>query len=354
MGDGGGGISELRDAALDLPSEPVGRTLSMIPPIDSQILPDSDSLSLPSEPSGIINWFSTEECDDLFGDSILQEDVRGQEEGYFLSRFIRPNGRQRRGGDFLLFGRNSKEIDKCAVLSNVVTVGDAEAKENNGFVDHHIQDDEANQVEAAEMRFSLENVLSRVKCEDGHSRCQRFSLIHSKDVAENGGSCTEEDYIVPAIKDGKSRNKGACDLKNVLASSKHENDEKMIIGPPTGAFISPKSRDDHFIKETTNLVAEKKKCAVSAARNNRSEEKKGCGSKSRHEGCPTLRKDQMAASRRPFSEMSNFVPLNNLDQKVGKWQCPRKRKAELGPPMKQLRLEQWVRQSETKHIQHIR
>lgn len=33
--------------------------------------------------------------------------------------------------------------------------------------------------------------------------------------------------------------------------------------------------------------------------------------------------------------------LTNIDERSGKWKCPRKRKPDVGPPLKQLRLGQW-------------
>ncbi|XP_058222122.1 uncharacterized protein LOC131332082 [Rhododendron vialii] len=54
--------------------------------------------------------------------------------------------------------------------------------------------------------------------------------------------------------------------------------------------------------------------------------------------------DSLAVLRRkPLSETTN----NNIQHAdyleiTGKWQCPQKRKPNLGPPLKQLRLEQWV------------
>ncbi|XP_049936981.1 uncharacterized protein LOC116266188 isoform X2 [Nymphaea colorata] len=306
-----------------------------------------------AEPAGIRSWFSSGECDALFGDSILQEDVQGEED-YLANYFEHPNDQCKRGGDFLLSGSGFKENNKCAVFSNVDSDDDGGAKETNGCAHNHLHDDQATQLEAAEMPFSLENVLLRAKCEDLQSRRQRFSLIHPKDIVEGGTSSTEEVYTVPAIKEENPRKKEGCDLKNVLSSCKRENDQKMVTRPLTGAFFSPKNRENNFAMEIINSVAEKRNCAASAASNSRTEENKGYDSTSRQEGYSTLSTARMAASRRPFSETSNFVQLQNLDGKVGKWQCPRKRKADFGPPMKQLRLERWVRRSETKRFQHIR
>lgn len=46
--------------------------------------------------------------------------------------------------------------------------------------------------------------------------------------------------------------------------------------------------------------------------------------------------------RKVLSEISNSH-YQNIVGSTGKWSCPQKNKPELGPPLKQLRLDQWVR-----------
>lgn len=47
--------------------------------------------------------------------------------------------------------------------------------------------------------------------------------------------------------------------------------------------------------------------------------------------------------RKPLSETTNNnIRRTDYSEITGKWQCPQKRKPNLGPPLKQLRLEQWV------------
>ncbi|KAL0324585.1 UNVERIFIED_CONTAM: hypothetical protein Scaly_2425600 [Sesamum calycinum] len=56
-----------------------------------------------------------------------------------------------------------------------------------------------------------------------------------------------------------------------------------------------------------------------------------------------LQKDAKT-SRKVLSETSNLHSPNVLES-TGKWCCPQKNKPSLGPPLKQLRLEQWVRRA---------
>ncbi|PON65121.1 ATP-dependent caseinolytic protease/crotonase family protein [Trema orientale] len=48
-----------------------------------------------------------------------------------------------------------------------------------------------------------------------------------------------------------------------------------------------------------------------------------------------------AVERKPLAERKNFH-RSGVTEITGKWQCPQKRKPNLGPPLKQLRLERWV------------
>lgn len=54
--------------------------------------------------------------------------------------------------------------------------------------------------------------------------------------------------------------------------------------------------------------------------------------------------DSIAVVRRnPLSETTNNNSWHTVYSEItGKWQCPQNRKPNLGPPLKQLRLEQWV------------
>lgn len=56
---------------------------------------------------------------------------------------------------------------------------------------------------------------------------------------------------------------------------------------------------------------------------------------------PRCRND--APGRRVFLDRTNSQHTEKLEI-TGKWLCPQKRKQNYGPPLKQLRLEQWVRQ----------
>ncbi|XP_031097529.1 uncharacterized protein LOC116001738 isoform X1 [Ipomoea triloba] len=55
--------------------------------------------------------------------------------------------------------------------------------------------------------------------------------------------------------------------------------------------------------------------------------------------------DKDTAARRVFLDTTNIQQSQPPDgsQITGKWRCPQKRKPHLGPPLKQLRLEQWIR-----------
>uniref|UniRef100_A0A0A9DV75 Uncharacterized protein n=1 Tax=Arundo donax TaxID=35708 RepID=A0A0A9DV75_ARUDO len=67
-----------------------------------------------------------------------------------------------------------------------------------------------------------------------------------------------------------------------------------------------------------------------------------------HGNCSTFEQKILVQghTRSPLADRTNFseaVAAPTLEF-CGKWKCPRKGKPSVGPPMKQLRLEQWLRQ----------
>ncbi|KAL2548048.1 hypothetical protein Fot_09578 [Forsythia ovata] len=57
------------------------------------------------------------------------------------------------------------------------------------------------------------------------------------------------------------------------------------------------------------------------------------------------RNEDAKTTRKVLCESTNFQQYPNAIESRGKWHCPQKSKPELGPPLKQLRLEQWIRPS---------
>lgn len=66
---------------------------------------------------------------------------------------------------------------------------------------------------------------------------------------------------------------------------------------------------------------------------------KECSSSKERASCMAA---QDGIKRRPLSETTNFHGCLDAPGSAGKWKCPQKSKPNLGPPMKQLRLEKWV------------
>ncbi|CAA3002251.1 Hypothetical predicted protein, partial [Olea europaea subsp. europaea] len=57
------------------------------------------------------------------------------------------------------------------------------------------------------------------------------------------------------------------------------------------------------------------------------------------------RNEDSETTRKVLCETTNFQQHANAIESRGKWRCPQKSKPELGPPLKQLRLERWIRPS---------
>ena len=57
---------------------------------------------------------------------------------------------------------------------------------------------------------------------------------------------------------------------------------------------------------------------------------------------PLACEKQGVTKRKALTEATNVKQYNVMGI-TGKWQCPQKRKPDVGPAMKQLRLDRWVR-----------
>ena len=57
-----------------------------------------------------------------------------------------------------------------------------------------------------------------------------------------------------------------------------------------------------------------------------------------------INEEYSTIGRKALAERTNFQ-VSSVTEITGKWKCPQKRKPNLGPPLKQLRLERWVHRS---------
>ncbi|PKA53324.1 hypothetical protein AXF42_Ash010054 [Apostasia shenzhenica] len=122
-------------------------------------------------------------------------------------------------------------------------------------------------------------------------------------------------------------------------NSPQEHDKNGIKVEENG-FVSTRKRSVSCIKE------EKSGCKFFAAIGNRgrsSEEEEEAAAAAA--AMPLNGRRQSPARRKPFVEKTN-VRLADEEATmadVGRWRCPRKSKPYSGPPLKQLRLEHWVK-----------
>lgn len=60
-------------------------------------------------------------------------------------------------------------------------------------------------------------------------------------------------------------------------------------------------------------------------------------------GEPMMSKEKGANKEKKVLHDISNMHYQNMLASTGKWSCPRKNKPDIGPPLKQLRLDQWVR-----------
>ncbi|KAI8546675.1 hypothetical protein RHMOL_Rhmol07G0138000 [Rhododendron molle] len=274
----------------------------------SQVIGSSDSLSLSSEPPEITRWFASYvyespavDTSDAFTDSVSTEseservpfnaEKRSQDKGEHLIEFT------------------STKRDVLAADKNTSSNGLAE-------------------------------------CKSYATDKSRFHLYNNEDtfsVEGNKMSSVQNELPVKMIsgQEGKpTRNYDDCSTQN---DAKSCLDYQVPIGKNNGK--SPKKstrrRDYGEIRKPACRINNKENGFVST----RNERKERVNHDSSLKNCLTNGvTDSLAVlKRKPLSETTtNNIRHADFSEITGKWQCPQKRKPNLGPPLKQLRLEQWV------------
>ncbi|KAG5539972.1 hypothetical protein RHGRI_020269 [Rhododendron griersonianum] len=278
----------------------------------SQVIGSSDSLSLSSEPLEITRWFASYvyespavDTSDAFTDSVSTEseservpfnaEKRSQDKGEHLTEFT------------------STKRDVLAADKNTSSNGLAECKsyatDKSRF--HQYNNEDTSSIEANKMS-SVQNELPVTMISGQEGKPTRYYDDCSTQTDEK--SCL--DYQVPIGKynrkspkkptrrrDSREIRKPACGINN------KENQGTTIA---ENGFVSTRNERRERVNHDSSL-------------------KNGVT-------------DSLAVLRRkPLSETTNNnIQHADYSEITGKWQCPQKRKPNLGPPLKQLRLEQWV------------
>ncbi|XP_062119507.1 uncharacterized protein LOC133833946 [Humulus lupulus] len=176
-----------------------------------------------------------------------------------------------------------------------------------------------------EIRPAKDVELPNLDQED-HQRRLNFSntMEYVKDSEAKGHIEVEPSFLSPKTKSGNLESavlmvNGASIEKSTGGCDDKENDREETS---KDGFVT--TRKGRFSKENEEnlfeLPKQNKRGAVSLAG--------GKGS-------------VVEVERKALAERTNFS-LSRAPETTGKWHCPQKRKPNLGPPLKQLRLERWV------------
>ncbi|KAE9459371.1 hypothetical protein C3L33_08716, partial [Rhododendron williamsianum] len=281
----------------------------------SQVIGSSDSLSLSSEPPEITRWFASYvyespavDTSDAFTDSVSTESE---------SERVPFNAEKRSQdkGEHLIEFTSTKRV-VLAADKNTSSNGLAECKSyaTDKSCFHQYNNEDTSSIEGNKMS-SVQNELPVKMISGQEGKPTRYYDDCSTQTDEK--SCL--DYQVPI---GKSNRKSP-------KKSTRRRDSREIRKPACG--INNKENQGTAIAENGFV----------SMRNERRERVNHDSLKNCLRNGVT---DSLAVLRRkPLSETTNNnIRHADYSEITGKWQCPQKRKPNLGPPLKQLRLEQWV------------
>ncbi|MCL7023578.1 hypothetical protein MKW94_004856 [Papaver nudicaule] len=146
------------------------------------------------------------------------------------------------------------------------------------------------------------------------------------------------DYILSKAKKSSNANSEKENLRESDICKENSQDLRNSNGiVPKRPLSCINNKEEEISSVTSNgFVSTKKKYCTNNMGGNVSE-----GTRRNNE---VLGEMQTAVVRRPFSEINNtFLNKVAAQEITGKWKCPQKSKPDLGPPMKQQRLERWIR-----------
>ncbi|RVW50788.1 hypothetical protein CK203_076813 [Vitis vinifera] len=228
---------------------------------DSQVLGSSLSLSLPSEPPDIRNWFSSYEYESPASDSLND------------------------------FG-NTELIDELA---------SGEKTGPNAFVECQRDD-----------KLENPNVNERNHDSEGNKDRYGWNDLCSSKISDQGwADSTLQNHDTEPTK--MSSNQG------FIQRTSEANSPTKGVGPVSSDCASDRIVVNGDSRKKTSLLV-----------------------RSRNTGMVLSTGEKNVGVRRKVLSEKTNLPHSDVTEIAGKWKCPQKSKPDLGPPLKQLRLEQWV------------
>ncbi|KAF6146119.1 hypothetical protein GIB67_015557 [Kingdonia uniflora] len=279
---------------------------------DPEIEGSSLSLSLPSEPPDIGNWFSSYIYESPLFDS------EGNCGGFSIGeRWGRKRGICLEGEESLGEVSNAGERDGSVVGKRRFCDDDALDKNEEKY------DLKRNLSEISGEKNCLQDKLKEnhgvLPCQDDLTSC-----LDNKGTIQNweGRSASQEDS-------GQGDNRSATDnedpIRTTRTSPRRGGQEEEANNSEINGFISTKKK-----RNTSDNTGSLSK------RSSKENEVKNS---------TDANEEPMILPRMPLSERTNYHHEAMAPEITGKWRCPQSSKPDLGPPLKQLRLERWVRRS---------
>ncbi|XP_028762537.1 uncharacterized protein LOC114743612 isoform X2 [Neltuma alba] len=284
--------------------------------------------ALLSEPPDIRNWFS----------SYVYESPRSGTSSYFEdSVSSKENGREE-------LNLVIREKDEHKVSSDNV---DTEEDTGTG----------ANQLSSRACfakTSHLEKAVEPCKQQDRPSQHNVNPIRYEESMSLSHGSdgCKKEHTLTLDMGKNCTRTPDSVhntDMKEATSKKmiKHENRGSSATTPPKvfSEWKSTRSREKENIDMTSMngfVTARKNRDGGTKDENcGKETQKKSSSGLTKGGGDFTACKKEGDMKRKAFAEVTNIEVCNDMEV-TGKWKCPRKGKPNVGPPLKQLRLEQWV------------
>ncbi|XP_059299183.1 uncharacterized protein LOC132051928 isoform X1 [Lycium ferocissimum] len=315
-----------------------------------QDVDSSDDISLASEPPDIRNWFSSYVYEspnvDTIQDSILPDHEKELDDKVY-SGFGEPqNSRNSLGTGFIHNEHRPVSKDLDADGTNNTGVSNEMSLERISqhtpyyktmqnskcgsprYSDMVIEDSKTAGDNSETM--SPQETNCKVSCIINHSSSEGEKLyrhaIHRKDSAEN--SSKSEDIVEPAddveFKSSSETSVLSQKLSKRQAEEMMDKENHINDLQENGFRSTRKGRNNQVHKESPlprPAAVQSPLSGVTVASN-----------------C-----HKHGLTRKVLAETTNLNP--SVLETTGKWRCPQRTKPNLGPPLKQLRLEQWVRRA---------
>ncbi|XP_022868615.1 uncharacterized protein LOC111388166 [Olea europaea var. sylvestris] len=339
----------------------------------AEIMESSDTQPFSLEPLGIKNWFSSYVYESPLSNyaSFTVSDFKEREvKGKVYVAEIDNSKLEDKSRDFTEVG-NSSDLLNQRRISAVIVRCNSLVKEG----EHDQQPISEDSCEAAGMQsLSVLNDLTSGRIPQEISPPKR-QQNHDKGLMEESRKSKD---------DGDYSGKSDCQSSDTKLSSENQDRKSLqkLIERKDYTEISPKEKhiqvDCESVQPSTLslTILEQKSMKKLAERRNEKENIEGTElaengfistrkSKSREVNSENIerphrippkslrngvtissnRNEDSKTTRKVLCETTNFQQYANAIESRGKWRCPQKSKPELGPPLKQLRLERWIRPS---------